>query len=587
MIEEPGALRDRVEEAWQSIRLGLVRAVSIGFRPIEYAFMDTGGVHFQQIEVFELSVVTIPAQAEAVIFPLKTLSHAAVMAIKSFDVGAPAAIGHDERPVDVNRTPGVPGSDATRKTRGARVMPKTIAEQIGAFEATRAAKAARMQALMAEAAEKGETLDAEQEQEYDTLAEEVRKIDKHLERLRALEAHDAQKAKPVDQVKSAAEASAVRGGVVVRHHEASLPPGVRFARIAKAKALAHLTHSPAAQIAAQLYGADSEAAHILQKAGEVVAGSNLQDNWASALTGPEGSAFADFVSFLRPATIIGKFGTNGIPSLRVVPFRMPLISQTGGGAGYWVGEGKPKPLTAFDFERTTLEPLKCANIAVLTEENVRSSNPNSELIIRDALRDALVARMDADFIDPSNSGSSGVKPASITNGAPSVKSTGTDADDIRLDVRAVFQKFIEADNPPENGVWIMSTTNALALSLMVNALGQREFPGITMTGGTFEGMPVIASRYAGDNVALVNASDIYLGDEGGVSVDMSREASLEMKSTGLSQDATTGTGAQLVSLWQSNLVGLRAERTINWMRRRTSAVAYLTDVQWGGTVPAS
>ena len=39
-----------------------------------------------------------------------------------------------------------------------------------------------------------------------------------------------------------------------------------------------------------------------------------------------------------------------------------------GGAGYWVGEGKAKPLTKFDFTRTTLTPLKVANIAVLTKE---------------------------------------------------------------------------------------------------------------------------------------------------------------------------------------------------------------------------
>ena len=33
-IEEPGTLRDRVDEAWQSLKAGLVRAVSIGFRSI-------------------------------------------------------------------------------------------------------------------------------------------------------------------------------------------------------------------------------------------------------------------------------------------------------------------------------------------------------------------------------------------------------------------------------------------------------------------------------------------------------------------------------------------------------------------------
>jgi uncharacterized protein len=72
-IDEPGTLKDRTDEAWQSIKSGLVRAVSIGFRPIEYSFMDNGGVKFASAEVFELSAVTIPANADAVITAIKSI----------------------------------------------------------------------------------------------------------------------------------------------------------------------------------------------------------------------------------------------------------------------------------------------------------------------------------------------------------------------------------------------------------------------------------------------------------------------------------------------------------------------------------
>jgi hypothetical protein len=34
-------------------------------------------------------------------------------------------------------------------------------------------------------------------------------------------------------------------------------------------------------------------------------------------------------------------------------------------------------------------------------------------------------------------------------------------------------------------------------------------------------------------------------------------------------------------MWQTNSVALRAERYINWAKRRTSAVAYLDAVTWG------
>jgi len=123
-------------------------------------------------------------------------------------------------------------------------------------------------------------------------------------------------------------------------------------------------------------------------------------------------------------------------------------------------------------------------------------------------------------------------------------------------------------------------------------LGQSEFPSMNINrssaSGSLFGFPVIVSDHLSDVVVLVNASDIFLGDEGGVSVDMSREASIEMRSTGLGMDATAGTAtAASVSMFQTNSVALRAERTISWKRARASAVAYLTSVDWGGDVPTA
>jgi HK97 family phage prohead protease len=117
VITEPGTLKDRVDEAWQSIKLGLVRAVSIGFRAIEYAFIEgTGGIRFVESEVYELSAVTIPAQPDAVMTSIKAMDAAAVALIKTFDVGAvvaadkteirpdhvPAAIGNKGRVVKLD-----------------------------------------------------------------------------------------------------------------------------------------------------------------------------------------------------------------------------------------------------------------------------------------------------------------------------------------------------------------------------------------------------------------------------------------------------------------------------------------------------
>ncbi|MDF3606323.1 phage major capsid protein [Paracoccus sp. DMF-8] len=101
-----------------------------------------------------------------------------------------------------------------------------------------------------------------------------------------------------------------------------------------------------------------------------------------------------------------------------------------------------------------------------------------------------------------------------------------------------------------------------------------------MNGGTLFGLPVIVSEHVpSGTVALVNTSDIYLGDEGGFSVDFSREASVQMDD---SPDNPTTATTVLVSLWQRNLVGFLAERTISWARRRASSVQVLSGVDWGG-----
>ena len=72
---------------------------------------------------------------------------------------------------------------------------------------------------------------------------------------------------------------------------------------------------------------------------------------------------------------------------------------------------------------------------------------------------------------------------------------------------------------------------------------------------------------------------IFTADDGGVAVDMSREASLEMESEPVG-DSVTPTPTEMVSMFQTNSVAIRAERWINWKRRR-AAVAVITGVNYG------
>ena len=62
-ITEPGRVRDRVEEAWQSLKAGLIRGRLRRTGPIAVVIegLRSGGRRFRQTVVAELSLVTIPA----------------------------------------------------------------------------------------------------------------------------------------------------------------------------------------------------------------------------------------------------------------------------------------------------------------------------------------------------------------------------------------------------------------------------------------------------------------------------------------------------------------------------------------------
>lgn len=70
-IDEPGALKDMIDMAWQSIKAKLVKGVSIGFRSMSHDYMSEGGIRFKEFEVIELSACTVPANAEATIQSIK------------------------------------------------------------------------------------------------------------------------------------------------------------------------------------------------------------------------------------------------------------------------------------------------------------------------------------------------------------------------------------------------------------------------------------------------------------------------------------------------------------------------------------
>lgn len=476
---------------------------------------------------------------------------------------------------------------------------KTIAEQLADLKATREAHQKKLDELAQKSIDESRSMNTAESEEFDTVEGEIETIDKDIGRLTRLEAIKANQAQPAAIIaktnadQPASDGSRSRPGIQVRSSE-KLEPGILFARHAMCVFAARGNRREAAYIAKEHYGDENPVTKALTYAGgrsleavlkaAVDAATTTDATWAAPLVAYNQYA-GDFVEFLRPRTIIGRFGQGNIPSLRRIPFNVHIRGATSGGTGYWVGQGKAKPVTAFGFNDAYHGWFKVAGITVATEELVRFSDPAAEVLFRDMLVDALVERMDTDFVDPDFAGVANVAPASITNGIVAIPSSGNTAAAIRADLNALWAASDDANHNFTTPVYIMRGSTARAVSSLTNTLGQKEFPDLTPQGGSIDGVPVIVSNYVpvesgGTFVILLDASNIYLSDDGQATVDFSTEASIQMADdpTNASDPATPTT---LVSMFQTDSMAIRAHRFINWSRRRNTAVAVLSAVNWG------
>lgn len=577
-VAEPGNLKNRVDEAWQCIQHNLVKGVSIGFRPIEYSFIENGGIRFMETEVMELSLVTVPANADC------TLS-----LVKSIDAETRAAHGNTR---SADHQPGATGNRKPPVQRTATLSAtlstgrKTIGDQIAAFEATRAAKAARIQEIQELAIDEGRTKNETEREEFETIERDIGSIDQELVDLRRLEKMNLTTLRPVEG-SDPVQASRSRAGnglavptVPAMVKGPKLPPGIGFTRYVMALQRAAGNLMVAERIAAnnERWNAETpQVAEVLRAA--VNAGTTTDTTWASPLT-PYQNLQNEFIEYLRPLTIIGR-----LTGLTMVPFKVKIPRQTGAATVGWVGEGKIKPLTSMAFDSITLDTAKIAGIIVLTDELVRLSDPSAEMLVRNELTRAIVQYMDQQFVDPTKAATD-VSPASITYGVTPVTATGTTASALRQDIRTLMATFLDSNLQLTSAHWIMTQQTALGISLMVNTLGQPEFPGISMMGGTFQGLPVVVSEGVpatggsptdGFPIILVNTADVLMADDGQVTIDASREASLQMDTA---PDSPETASTVSVSLWQHNMLAIKAERYINWKLRRAESVGFIQNAKY-------
>lgn len=433
--------------------------------------------------------------------------------------------------------------------------------------ATIKSKKGQLKTLMTKSAEEGRTTDDTEDAEIKTVEDDLVKLTANLSRVEGIIADIATAASSAtpaagdseeeadESAKGAADPVAAAKGVTsVKPNQAK--KGIGFAQLAKAKALAVLQQKKGNYITpldvAKSQGMDPRVIQALEKA--VV----LDTSNSSALI-VENQLAGEFVELLRAETIVDKLASM----MRVAPFNTTIPGQGTGSTAAWVGEGAPKPATNPTFNTVEIKHHKLAGIVVRTDDLLKLSTPSTDQMLLNDLVEASATLIDTTFMD--EAAQTSTRPAGVLNGATKIAATGKTTAEYDADLAALNDEFISKNLSLTGAHYIMSATRASAMGRLRDALGNPYYRGMANGPGekTLDGLPVIESENAGEVIALVKPSELYLADDGDVEVAFSDQATIDM-------GATT-----LVNLWQQNMTAIRAERHITWAKRRTIAAAYI------------
>jgi HK97 family phage major capsid protein len=427
-------------------------------------------------------------------------------------------------------------------------------------------------------------MNADEQDEADTVSAEIDALDVEIKAMK----YEAQIAGDAVGVKSASNSGgkgAPRRGPTVFSRNADPEDkfaGQSFVRGVIARALSFIEMKrgnliSAGDVAAQRWGKSHPKLVEVIRAGVAGAGTGSGE-WGAELAGADRVYTGDFIDYLYSKTVYDQLR----PLMRTVPAFVHIRGADGAATGYWFGESKPIPVSAGSASDVELSPLQVGALAVASKRILRNSDPSAEQWIRDMLVEASAQRVDSTFLS-ADAASAGVSPAGLLNGLSPYAPSGTDAAAVRTDIGSLYAPFLSRKDAA-GLVQIMTPSMAKGLSLLVNALGQVEFPGLKSSGGELMGDRV----FTGDNVTggdwiLLKPSDIWVIGDTGVEISMSDEATIEQDSapTGAS-DTPVAQSATPVSMFQTESVAIKIVRGINFQKRRSDAVSYLANGEYGG-----
>lgn len=544
----------RLDEIISLVEQGILRAVSVGFRPLKSEPIDAekpwGAQRYIKQELLETSLVSVPANPAALALA-KSLNLSQEIMDLAFGVNA-----------DTRRRDMTTGEHAENDTsnppiekRNKDMTTKTLSQRI---EDANAALLAKKDKLVELTSSDAPDVDAIEE-----LTSQVETEERGVAALKAAEAKIGINAVSPGSPSAPAVARRPLGfpqrevsgiDLLVRRavvHSCSLYGGKPIDKVLDERYPGHEATAVIAKTAAPLgTTGDSGFAAELQ-----------QVTYTSFLDALRGRSIYPTLRERGFGVSFDSAGTAYIPQL-----------TAGGANGSFFAEGAPIRVGRVTVAAPTFTARKMGVIIPFSREAAKRSTPSLEGIVRRAIIDDTAAILDSHLLDAT--GGDTVRPAGLLNGVAATASGygGGDHVAVKEDFKALLAPFIAA-NAADGITVIMNPAQALSIAMMdgpANSAGW--FAPIASRVNIIESTHATAGRL----VAIRNSDfATALGDM--PEFEMSNQATIHMEDASPAAIVAAGptAAAPVRSFWQTDSMGVRMVMDVSWKMARTGMVSWI------------
>ncbi|GAA3887390.1 hypothetical protein GCM10022276_03070 [Sphingomonas limnosediminicola] len=338
-------------------------------------------------------------------------------------------------------------------------------------------------------------------------------------------------------------------------------PQREWRRAITIRAVAHLTHEEADQVAARLYG--KEAAAIISKSAVAPADTSTSA-WAGSLAA---TVIGPFLKSLRGKSGAAQLIEAGTQfSLARGAVTLPKLATAFPQAA-WVAEGGPAPVFQGNLASTTLTPRKLVALSALTNELAERSAQDAETIISDLVNDSVALALDTKMFSADTA--SATAPAGLFNGISATAGTaGGGQGAMATDLKALTAAVAAAGG---GGKIVIVAAPAQAMTLQL------------LAGSGFKTPVIVVPSLASGTVAVLDANAFASGFGAAPEITFAPDATAHFEDTSPQQIGTAGSpnivAAPVRSAFQGDFKVLRCILRVGYAMR-IPALAYTTTATW-------